>query len=168
MKKEIRDEIQDLAPSLLQIGNRNPYKVPAFYFADLHIGLAENQSVPDDYFATLSDHILEEARAESQAKVFLLNHKIWAVAASIILLCTVSFYTMISTDPSENDLFVLDVELEDAFDYLASSDDIYMDDVLEFGDIELWDDLEEDLQIEDDLDILLDHVTLEDLDEMLY
>ena len=168
MKKEIRDEIEDLAPSLLNIGNRNPYEVPPSYFEDLSISYDRNNDIPEDYFASLPDNILAEARGKEPAKVFVLNRKVWSVAASIILLCTVSFYTMLSTEPIENELFVLDLELEEAFDYLSSNDYIYMDDVLALGDIELWDDTEIELEENEDFDFMLDHATLDELDELLY
>ncbi len=168
MKKEIKDEITDIAPKLSEIGNRNPYRVPVSYFDELAIDLDTTQNVPEDYFTHLSDQVLSEVSAEKETKVFTINRRIWAAAASILLLCTVSFYTMTSTQPSENELFVLDVELDEAFEYLTIGDDLYMYDVYELGDIELWEDTEVMLEEDRDLETLLDDATLDELDDLLY
>ena len=167
MKKEIREEIEYMAPGLLEIGNRNPYKVPPSYFDDLRIDFEENQSVPNNYFENLSDQILEELSTKKSTNIFVLNRKIWTAAASIVLLCTVSFYTMFSNQSNENDLFVMDIKLDEAIEYLESNDELYMDDVYDLSDAEWWEDVDFESQEDEDLESLLEDVTLDELNDLL-
>jgi hypothetical protein len=168
MKKEIRDEIEDIAPRLAEIGNHNPFCVPSMYFEKLTIDIeteleSSEKGVPSNYFKNLSDQIIATAKTEIETRVISINVKRWVAAASIAILFTASYFTM---NTNVNQSFVLDVELEEAFDYLDHQDDLFMSEVLELSQVEMFDETFEELsQVE--IDFLLYEISLDDLDELL-
>jgi hypothetical protein len=172
MRKEIRDELENVAPNLLEIGNKNPYRVPALYFENLEKTLDDEskmsqQSIPSNYFENLADQVFIKAKKKNRTQIISLNAKRWVAAASIVIVCVASYITMNTNDITiDNQSFLLDEELEEAFDYLADQDDLYISEVLELSDVELFEGVEEEIN-EEDLDFLLDEVTLDDLDELL-
>ncbi len=172
MKKEILQEIEHIAPRLLQIGNRNPFKVPDSYFENLGLEADKtvynsDENVPDGYFENLSDEVLIKAKSDKSARVISLSAKRWIAAASIVLLCTASYFTISTHDSTgESESFALDVELEEAFDYLADNDDIDLSEILELGEFELIEEMEVEYN-DMDIDLFLDEVGLDDLDELL-
>ena len=169
MKKEILEEIEHIAPCLVKIGNRNPFIVPNQYFENLRLEADRKleRNVPANYFENLSDEVLVKAKSKKSARIISLNAKRWMAAASIILLCTASYFTITANNRiSENESFALDVELEEAFDYLADYDDIDLSEVIELGELELFDETE--LEFNDtEIDLFLDEVGLDDLNELL-
>ena len=173
MKKEIREELEQMAPNLLEIGNHNPFKVPPMYFENLVICLDDvsdipQQGIPHDYFQNLTDQVITKANNEKSARIFSLNIKRWVAAASIAILCVASYFTMNTNEMAiDNQSFVLDVELEEAFDYLTDRGDIYISEILELTEEEFFDENEVELFDGEDIDFLLDEVTLDDLDELL-
>ncbi len=172
MRKDIREELENIAPNLLEIGNQNPYRVPAMYFENLEIALGDEskklkQSIPSNYFENLADQVFIKAKNKNRTRIISLNAKRWAAAASIAILCVASYITMNTNDITiDNQSFVLDVELEEAFDYLADQDDLYTLEVLEWSEDEFFEETEEEFY-DEDIDYLLDEVTLDDLDELL-
>lgn len=171
MKKEVREEIENLAPNLLKTGNENPFSVPPKYFKELEISLEslkeKNQNVPLDYFKNLPEQVISKSKLDKPARIVSFNYKHWIAAASIAVFCITSYITLNTSNVSvENQAFVLDVELEEAFDYLAEQDDLYISEVIKLTDDEFFEDIEEELD-EEDLDYILDEITLDDLDELL-
>lgn len=172
MKKEIRDEIEDIAPRLAEIGNHSPFCVPSSYFKKLTIDIeteleSSEKGVPSNYFKDLSDQIIATAKTEIETRVISINVKKWVVAASISILFMASYFTMnTNAIANENQSFVLDVELEEAFNYLDHQDDLFMSEVLELSQVEMFDETFEELsQVE--IDFLLYEIPLDDLDELL-
>lgn len=77
----ILEELREIAPSLIEIGNQMPYHVAEGYFNEFpesilekaHIGLLynigkQNFQVPEQYFKGLADEILIKAKASEQAE----------------------------------------------------------------------------------------------------
>ena len=172
MKKEIREELENIAPSLLEIGNQNPYSVPSMYFENMEIALDDElnkseQSIPPNYFENLANQVVIKAKTEKPTRIISLNAKRWISAASIAIICVASYFTMNTNDLTiGNQSFVLDVELEEAFDYLADQDDLYISEVLELSEDGFFEETEDELY-EEDIDFLLDEVRLDDLDDLL-
>ena len=169
MKREIYDEIKSIAPRLVEIGNNNPFVVPAFYFENLESEFdfsSKENNVPDSYFENLSNEVLSKARAKEPARVISINKQRWVAAASVVLLCVASYFTLSTSDTIEkSNSFAMEVELEEAFEFLTDYDDIFMSEVEELSQIELFD--EEGEYLDADIDYLLDEVTLDDLDDLL-
>jgi hypothetical protein len=172
MKKEIREELEKMAPTLLEIGNQNPYRVPPMYFENMEIVLnnvpdVSQQGIPNNYFENLANKVVIKAKTKKPVRIISLHAKRWMAAASIVIICVASYFTMNTNDTmSDNQSFVLDVEIEEAFDYLADQDELYFSEVLELSDGDFFEETEGELY-GDDIDFLLDEVTLDDLDELL-
>ena len=169
MKKEIYDEIATIAPHLAGIGNKNPFIVPDLYFENLEVEVdssPEILSVPDSYFENLSNEVLSKVKPKETAKVISINRRKWVAAASVVLLSVASYFTLSTSDTiDKSNSFAMEVELEEAFEFLTDYDDIFMSEVEELSQIELFD--EEGEYLDADIDYLLDEVTLDDLDDLL-
>ena len=172
MRKEIREEIENIAPNLLAIGNQNPYRVPHMYFDELEIALDDEfnkpqQLIPTNYFENLADQVVIKAKTKKPTRIISLIAKRWIAAASIAMLCVATYFMMDTNKVTlDNQSFVLDVELEEAFDYLTDQDDIYISEVLELSGDAIYEEIEVELYGED-IDFLLDEITLDDLDKLL-
>lgn len=172
MKKEIRDEIMDIAPGLVEIGNDNPYKVPSLYFEKLeverNVTASEKLELSENYFSSLTEKVIKESKSEKQTKIINFNVRRWTAAASVIAICMVSYFMMQQPEvASTNTSFVQDVEVEEALDYLREYEAIYAAEILDLSLIEVAEDAESIDFDEDYIDFLLDEVTLEALDELL-
>ncbi len=169
MKRDIKDEIKEIAPRLLAVGNKNPYTVPPNYFENLTLDTTgTNQSVPKDYFDGLTEKVMSEVKTEKQAKVFSLNIKKWVAAASIIGIGLVSYITMTTSDQSiTSDTYAADIELEEALEYLIENDEINISDAIDLTQIDIFDEVETEDMIGQEFEQILDEATLEELDALL-
>jgi len=171
MKKEIIDELKEIGPSLSKIGNRNPFVVPEGYFEYMELSslTSGDERLPDGYFDNLSDEILLKVESPTPVKIRTLNIRRWIAAASVALLCIASYLVIdSSSDADKSEAFALDIELEEAFDYLAEQDNNYLSDVIDFEQFELLEETEFSEELDDsEIDLLLDEVTLDDLDGLL-
>jgi len=171
MKKEILEEIENIAPNLVKIGNRNPFTLPEQYFENLELeeGVSvksDMQKMPADYFINLSDEIIGMAKSKSTSRLISINAKRWLAAASVALLFVASYSLMNSSENiDENISFAQDIELEEAFDYLTGQDEIYMSEVLAFGQLDIFEKGDEEFN-DMELDFILDEVSLDDLDDL--
>jgi len=169
MKIEIKDEIIEIAPFLVAIGNKTPFVTPPMYFENLDLDMSDlNPSVPEDYFNQLTDKVISKAKTENRTKVIGLNVRKWIAAASIIGLSLVAYITMSSGEQSNiNESYATDIELEEVLEYLIENDEINISEAMDLSQIEIFEDIESDDIIEDDFDLILDEVTLEELDALL-
>ena len=155
MKKEIREELEGLGSSLVSIGNDNPFVVPQNYFDTLELGIIKtDQKVPDGYFAGLSDSVLAEIQPKGKTKVIGISIRKWAAAASIIGVCMLAYMSLMKPDVviSNESYTSFDVELEEALDYLIEHDDIFIFDAMEFSQLEVFE--EEDEELDDELSLI--------------
>lgn len=180
MENKIHIELQELAPTLASMEKTNPFRVPDGYFEKLEnqtlaktgSSASHDQSLPEGYFESLSDRILEKVEVKTEAKVVPFYQKKWfSIAASFafILAAIYSIQTQLSTT-SESTEFAFEIDVEEALDYLADTDDIYLSDLMsldineeyleeEFSDIELLEDSE--------LDDILNELDQEQLEDLL-
>jgi hypothetical protein len=171
MKKEIQEELINIAPTLIEVGNKNPFRVPSMYFENLEVELKNEldnilKSVPSNYFENLSNRVLAKAKSEKPVRIISLIAKRWIAAASIGLICIASYFTKNTKNIAENQSFALEVELEEAFDYLDALDELNLSEVIGLSQDEILDEMGEDIY-DVEIDFFLDEVTLDDLDELL-
>lgn len=180
MENKIYKEILEVAPTLASLDKRNPFKVPDGYFDTLRNRTLDamdqkpilSESTPDGYFDNLADIVLEKAQAGKEVKIIPFYKSRWlAIAASFLVLFGAGY--LITTQPqieAANDEFALEIEAEEALDYLMENDNLYLSDLLTF---DLY---EEELNLEDsgitdlddyNLEELLNELDPEDLEELL-
>lgn len=180
MGNKIHNEIADLAPMLASLEKQNPFTVPKGYFTSLEhrtldaIDKKPNliATTPEGYFDTLSDKVMEKIQEEKATKVVPLFRMKWvAVAASfLVLLCAGYLMNTNSGIQSDDAGFAMEIEPEEALDYLIENENLYLSDLIS---LELYaDDLEEDeanfMEFDDaDIDELLNELDQEDLEELL-
>lgn len=174
MKEEIKNELKDISLLLLKAGNRNPYTVPKGYWFDLESKVNQSldlineiDDIPSDYFTNLTDRVLIEAKSE--AKILTLNYKKWIAAASVIIICFAGYLTLMEDklDESAPKEFVLEMELEEAFDYLIDENGIYLSDALSIVDEDIF--LEEEprnIFLEENIENVLEDLDVDQLEEL--
>jgi len=180
MANKIDTEIFDIAPTLASLEKHNPFKVPEDYFQSLENKVLDavdkkpilSASAPEGYFDNLSDQILNRIKAEEKTKVIPLYKRKWlTIAASVIILLGAGY--LINTQPNlsnEDVEFVLDIEPEDALEYLIENDNLHLSDLMTF-DLEEEDFITKELIITDfddaDIDELLNELDQDDLELLL-
>jgi len=180
MENKIHSEIKEIAPILASMDKKNPFIVPEGYFSSLENKTLDalgkkpiiDKATPEGYFDNLSDQILERVSLEEKTKVIPLHKRTWLnVAASIILMTGAIYLMNTQTSGIDNTTeYVLDIEADEAFDYLVENEDLYLSDLLKY-DIYNYDFDNEttDIQIleETDLDAFLNELDQEDLEDLL-
>ena len=180
MGNKIYNEIADIAPMLASLEKQNPFTVPEGYFSSLENRTLDaidkkpmlTSSPPEGYFDTLSDRILDKVHKEEKVSIIPLYRKKWlAIAASfIVLFCAGYLMTTQSGIDQNHEEFALEIEPEEALEYLIENENLYLSDLIS---LELYDDEEE---MEDsnftefddaDIDELLNELDQEDLEELL-
>lgn len=173
-------EILEIAPTLASLDKQNPFLVPDGYFTSLENRILDavdqqpilSNSLPIGYFDALSDKVLEKVQAEDKAKIIPFYKKKWlSIAASFIILLGAGY--LISTQsysPLEYDAFVLEIEPEEALDYLIQNENLYLSDLLSLdigeNDISINTNTITDLD-NADLDDLLNSLDSEELEDLL-
>lgn len=171
MKKEILEEIENIAPSLVKTGNRNPFLIPEQYFENFELQeditvKSDIKKTPANYFINLSDEIIVKAKSKSTTRIISINAKKWLAAASVAILFVASYSLMNSSENiDESNSFAHDIEFEEAFDYLTGEDEIYMTEVYVLGELDIFDENEEEFS-DVEFDYILDEVTLDDLNDL--
>lgn len=140
MKDKIKNELINIAPTLTSLDKNNPFKVPNGYFTSLGErtidGLVKNtkstQSLPIGYFEGLSDKVLEKVTQEKESKLIPLYKRNWfAIAASFLVLIGATYMiksNLNTVEPSTE--FALEIEPEEALDYLIENGDLYLTDLI--------------------------------------
>ena len=180
MANKIDIEIIDIAPTLASLEKHNPFMVPDGYFSSLENRILDNvdkrpilsMSTPEGYFDSLSDKVLDKIQLEEKTKIIPLYKRRWlSIAASVVILLGAGYLLNTQSGLStENSEFVLDIEPEDALEYLIENDNLYLSDLMTL-------DLNEDdysptdpilTDFEDaDIEELLNELDQEDLEELL-
>lgn len=177
MKKEILDELKQIAPSLVSLDRTNPFLVPNGYFADLVNNVLPEEieiNAPKGYFDTLPSVVMHQINKE--AKVFSLK-SIVTIAAMFIIgmlgIWSLIIDTNASTDvvfTSEMDASELDI-LNGVFDRLILNDEYEIADLLDLVDDESIDEIifDTDTEITEDsyIDDLFDGLDTDQLEELL-
>lgn len=170
MKKEIREELKDIAPNLLSTGNDNPFTIPLKYFDNLNTKVKSDDpphDMPEDYFLQLTDEVLVKASPDKETRVIKLDIRKWVAAASIIGLCLFSYFSMMPSDETTiNSAFAADIELEEALDYLIENNEIDISEAIALTQLDVFEDNEYEELEDEDLDYILDEMSLEALDEL--
>jgi len=181
MGNKINKEIADIAPTLASLEKHNPFLVPDGYFDSLENRIFDSldkkpvldNALPDGYFDNLSDKVLERIKSEEkETRVVPLYRRKWlSIAASFILLLGAGYLISTQSDSiNPNTEFALDVDLDEALEYLEENEDLYLSDLLSL------DLSEDDISIEEDemtdfentnIEELLDELEPEDLEELL-
>jgi len=171
VEQHIIEEISDMAPTLIKIGRKNPYRVPEGYWSALEqnvLGDQPKNEVPDHYFEGLADHVLAKVRAP-EAKVIKFNYRALIGIASVMLLGLFAYMTW-PTDQSDIQSIAAVESAEEEFDFLIDEDQLQLTDVLDLLDDEVFEDLEigntDDVEI-DFLDDELYDYTEEELEDLL-
>lgn len=180
MKNNIHKEIADIAPNLASIPKVNPFVAPEGYFYSLENHVLDaidkkpilSNSTPDDYFNNLSERVLERVKSKEHTKVIPFYRKKWlSIAAAFIVLLGAGYLlnTQLNTTV-ENTEFVLDIDPEEALDYLVENDNFYLSDLLTLDayEDEVTLDISDYTDLEDmDIDVLLNELDHEDLEDLL-
>ncbi len=174
MKEEIKKEILDLSPELIEIGNRNPFLVPDGYWERLEGNIYDatqlqngKTSVPANYFENLANRVIAEAEVKPKTKIKTLSYLRW-VAASVAVIFAVGYFTLGNDNMNSNaEEFVLENEVEEAIDYLEEQDGIYLTDVLSFLDEDIFYEMESnELYTDESFDSVLEELDDDQLEEL--
>ena len=180
MKNNIHNEIKEIAPMLAGMDKKNPFVVPKGYFSSLENRTLDSlgkkstltNSTPEGYFDTLTDQILERVSQEEKTKVIPLYKRTWlTIAASFILVAGAIYLMNTQSDGIDNNPeYTLDIEADEALDYLVENGDLYLTDLLSLDIYEYNLDSEAsnfDILEETDLDEFLNDLDQEDLEDLL-
>ena len=180
MKNNIHNEIKGIAPILASMDKKNPFLVPQGYFSSLEIqtldrlGEKSNQAntTPEGYFENLPDQILKRVSEEKKTKVIPFYKRTWLTIAATFILVAGAVYFMDSPSNGidENPEYALDIEADEALDYLVESGDLYLSDLLSLDIYEYELDNETtnfEIPEETDLDDFLNNLDQEDLEDLL-
>ena len=180
MKDNIQSEIEEIAPLLASMDKKNPFMVPKGYFNFLEnrtlVTLGKNpisaKKPPTGYFDNLSDQILERVSKEEQTKIIPIYRRTWLTIAASFLIVAGAIFVMNTQGNSidNNPEYVLEVEADEALDYLVANGDLYLSDLISLdiyeydlnGETSNFEILEET-----DLDEFLNNLDQEDLEDLL-
>ena len=182
MKHIIQEEIKDFAPRLASMEKTNPFDLPEGYFQNLNSEVLDSlgqtppsaSDVPEGYFQNLSENVLKKIQEEEEsAKVVPLFGRRWlGIAASMILLLGAGFLiSKASYSEGETTQFALDIEADEALEYLLQNDELQLSELMSLEIVE-----EEDIPVDDDiypelddeeLDDILDQLNPEELEQLL-
>ncbi|MEE9439391.1 MAG: hypothetical protein V3V14_10355 [Saprospiraceae bacterium] len=180
MKDEIKKEVEQLAPMLVQLRGKNPFKVPSDYFNNLEQEVIStidvdtlllskkdsDKSIPSDYFESLTDKVLNTVSPqESKSKIVKLwNIKLIAIAASFVAILALVAWPE-TEDLIPNQTYSQEITTEEAWEYLSLSEEISLVDLIDDEDLnQLFED--NDLEINID-DLLLDNIIYQLTDNQL-
>jgi hypothetical protein len=154
---KVFDEIKDIAPTLINYGNKLSTDVPKDYFINLQDQLWErlglpDESIPKHYLVTMQDEVMQD--------VFKTKRNTWmrfipSIAASIAVL--IIALLIIGNEGVKSDNFVIEPEL--AFYYLENNLDNWH--LATFAEYEIIE--QEDLLDTYSIDDLLSYEYLESL-----
>lgn len=180
MKDKIHNEIKEIAPTLASLEKKNPFIVPQGYFLSLENktldALGEKPIIgntpPEGYFDSLSDQVLERVAREEKTKVIPFYKRSWLNIAASFIIVAGAIYLMNShpTGIENTTEFAMDIEADEALDYLVESGDLNLSDLLSL-DIDEYDLANEtsnfEIIEEADLDDFLNELDLDDLEDLL-
>jgi hypothetical protein len=180
MENKLNKEIADIAPLLASMDKQNPFKVPEGYFSSMENRLLDSiesksvfqNTVPAGYFDHLAENVIEKIHADSHTRVIPMYKKRWlSIAASLIIILGAGYLLNApSNTPDNTGELVLDIQPEDALEYLIENDNLYLTDLLNLNLLE-EDMLSETSNVTNfentDIDILLNELDPEDLEELL-
>jgi len=181
MKNEIYKEIEEIAPTLSMVPKDNPFKVPDDYFSSLENKTWDaldkkphfSTAIPSGYFDSLSDRVLEQVEKEKKPKVIPIYRRSWlAIAACMITLLVAGFLiqNQSNADEIKTEEFALEFEVEEALDYLAENEKLYLSDLAVLKALNEDQEEKENIlpEIEyEELEDILDELSPEDLEELL-
>ncbi|MEM9544770.1 MAG: hypothetical protein AAGA77_02290 [Bacteroidota bacterium] len=180
MGNKIHNEIADIAPTLASLEKKNPFRVPEGYFDALEHKILDaldkkpvlEKTIPEGYFDNLTDIVLDRIKEEEKPKVMPLYQRKWlSIAASLLIILGAGYLITIQSGTATSGAeFALEIDLEEALDYLEENDNLYLSDLIgldldeedfSIGDSELSE--FEDEEFED----FLEELDPEDLEDLL-
>lgn len=183
MGNKTNKEIADIAPTLAGLEKQNPFRVPEGYFESLENRVLDSldkkpiltASTPDGYFDKLSDSVMDRIKSEEKTKVVPLFSRKWiSIAASIVIILGVGYLAIFQKSGTESEsveFALADIDPEEALDYLAENDNLYLSDLI---DLDLYNEEDFDLENSDfsemddeELDQFLEELDPEDLEDLL-
>ena len=133
---------------------------------------SEGLEVPEEYFSSLPDKVIGRIQEDKQPKVIQLFNRQWlAIAATLVFLFS-AIYMIQTNINTENTIeeYSLDIEVDEALDYLLENENLYMSDLISLEyipeeDLENQEDYDE--YYEEDLEDFFNELEPEDLEDLL-
>ncbi len=177
MNKQIQEEIKDIAPTLLSIGNENPYSIPQEYFEGLQntvddrlnrrddVDLSENP--PDYYFDNLPQIILDRV-GKTPSSILPIYYRRWIVAASVVIVGLAGIWKINTNNGIlEEEQFAMEIDTEEVIEYLLLEEELYMSEVINFVEEDFFVE-EENVELTiDEIELYLMNFDTEEIEELL-